>query len=121
MSKYRRQRMQLGGLQKAANLQPVCLTLRSRESWKYARLKAYLDAKGEAHEFEYTLGSCVFDLALPSRKALVEFDGPYHSNDAQRTRDIEKELIAAENGWVVVRFTVEAGSDIDPSIFFAYI
>lgn len=81
-------------------------SLKSREAWKYARIKQHLEARGVRHEFEIVVGDAIFDLGLIDQKLLVEFDGSGHRWGRDGVRDGEKEAIAAKNGWGVLRVPV---------------
>jgi len=103
-----------GGLTSIGNLISPSETLKKREAWKYAALEKFLRERGDHFEFEYNLGEYIFDLAFPTRKILVEFDGPDHHNETQRLLDAEKNRTAQESGFVMVRRSVSPVSVIDP-------
>lgn len=112
MNEDRRLAQREAGLRFVDNLISTDEVLKRREAWKYELLKKALD--GRDHEFEYALENSVFDLALFDKKILVEFDGPYHKLDSQIERDLEKDAIAARNGFLVIRRTVAQAQVILP-------
>lgn len=63
--------------------------------------------QGRDYEFEYGLGGYVFDLALKDTKVIVEFDGKAHNDPRQREIDAEKDVVAREAGFNIVRRCVE--------------
>jgi very-short-patch-repair endonuclease len=84
-----------------------------REAWKYAEIhKALVHV---THEFEYRIEDCVFDLVLFDDRVLVEFDGKYHRDGKQQTRDILKDIVASEHGYSVERIQTPANEVINPS------
>lgn len=111
MSDERREAQRQGGLEKQGNLSPAA-SMKVREDWKYILLKESLS--GRSHEFEFPLDGAVFDLALFDRRILVEFDGPDHLLEKQQERDREKEKIAEENRFLVVRRVVKRAEVISP-------
>lgn len=92
MSDERREAQRQGGLASVQNLSTAS-ALRSRESWKYADVRTYLTDLGIEHEFEFQIGHFIYDLALLSRKILIEFDGPDHEYLAEEDR--RKEISAS--------------------------
>lgn len=56
----------------------------------------------------------VFDLALTEANLLIEFDGPSHDCSMQRQLDAERDVIANEAGYRVVRRKVRPSWVIDP-------
>ena len=113
MTEGRRNAQRKSGYENLRNLISPAEALKRREAWKYVALKESLS--GERHEFEYEIGSFVFDLVLFDRGIVVEFDGNYHSGK-QLTIDAEKDKIAAENGFSVVRVKTRGVSVIDPVV-----
>lgn len=117
MSKKRRRKAKITG---RANLKhdasTIAASLRSREGWKYAVLKKYLDNLGEPHKFEYVPSGarCIYDLALLSRKLLLEFDGSYHKPKKQKIEDAKKERTAKRLGWILCRIPVRDNEVIHP-------
>lgn len=103
-----------GGFASVGNLISPSETLKKREAWKYAALEKFLRERGDDFEFEYNLDVYIFDLAFPTRKILVEFDGPDHHNETQQLLDAEKNRIAQVNGFILVRRPVSSVSVIDP-------
>jgi very-short-patch-repair endonuclease len=61
------------------------------------------------------VGGGIFDLALPERKVLVEFDGPNHVG-VESQRDEEKDTIAKSEGWQLTRIAVPPNTVIPPSV-----
>lgn len=88
--------------------------LKKREAWKYVKIKALLESKGEPHEFDYALPgtSSIYDLALFEQKLLIEFDGPSHNFSGQQVLDIVKDQVARLHGWDVLRIPVSASAII---------
>lgn len=115
VSDYRRQRMSDGG-KAPSSVKSAQMALKRREAWKYARMKTFLDSISEAYEFEYLLDGYIFDLALLSRKILVEFDGDYHTGSDQLDTDETKEVIATSSGWRLVRVATDNNCEIDPRL-----
>ena len=94
------------------------LALRSREAWKYKKVKKLLVDVGEHCRFEHPVGSYVFDLALLARKVLVEFDAAHHNNGKQQVEDQKKTSAATRRGWTVTRIRTPANEVINPSVLF---
>jgi very-short-patch-repair endonuclease len=89
-------------------------SLNSREGWKYALLKDFLEKNSIKYQFELPFGSSVFDLALTGLKIFIEFDGPYHANK-QKEIDAKKDLEAKSLGWNVIRIKCNSNQIIDPA------
>jgi very-short-patch-repair endonuclease len=85
----------------------VVAILKRREAHKYRLLEEALSAAGIIHEFEFLVAPYVFDLAMPGRRVLVEFDGKYHEWGEQMEVDTEKQRLAASLGWAVVRIRTD--------------
>ena len=83
----------------------IAKSLRTREAYKYERLKTWLTEKGVRHQFEHAIGDFIFDLALKlgKRKIVVEFDSTYHDSVNQRKVDRRKTRAAEAVGWEVHR------------------
>lgn len=90
--------------------------LRTREMWKYENLQHYLTQNGIVHQFEYCVGTGIYDLAIFEKHLLIEFDGPYHQQRLQRQKDAAKDTQAIELGWCVVRIPVEQEYVFPPAI-----
>ena len=115
---YRREKAKQVGRKNAHAMntpESRAVALRAREFWKYAALHDYLEREGIPHIFEFPLGNAVFDMALPSLRLLVEFDGKYHQDPGQRERDAAKSRIVEVVGWRLVRAQVETNAVIPPS------
>jgi len=98
----------------------VAASLRSREGWKYEELKKFLDREGLEYEFEHVVGDCIFDLALPGKKTLIEFDGTYHSGK-QLEQDRWKNRVGEALGWTVVRIETPDNQVIPSSVLYDWI
>lgn len=109
---------QAGKLNFIHGTEQSALALRSRESWKYDRLKKLLRTVDERYVFEYAVAAHVFDLALPDHKTLVEFDGGYHTWSEQIVADTEKAQAATALGWTVVRIATGQNEVIGPEVLF---
>ncbi len=113
MSPARRAKQRTGGFAQKGNLISTQEMMKRREAWKYALLLGALADR--PHEFEFKLGSYIYDLALLDEKVLVEFDGPEHTSDRRtRKQDKEKDSHAAQLGWRVERRKVENATVIHP-------
>jgi len=99
------------------NIYNTAAGLRKREAPKYEQVRSFLNERSIPHQFEYPIenavGRGIFDLALPDRRLLIEFDGQYHESVSQYPRDAEKDLIAQTDGWQIERVAVDAGVVID--------
>ena len=102
------------GLSHRDNLISAHESLHIRECWKYEKLKSFLSVLKESYEFEYPMGSYVYDLALVDRKIFIEFDGTYHSGSKQKEVDEQKNLCAKISGWEIYRIDVKPNTVIDP-------
>lgn len=89
-------------------------TLKHREAWKYIALEAYLVKANRKHEFEFSLGEYVYDLALFDQKILVEFDEPWHHCPKQQEIDVKKDAYGKTAGFSVIHLNVKPMSVIDP-------
>lgn len=100
-----------------SNLISPAETLRKREFWKYESIRQFLTKKKENYFFEYEIGNYIYDLFLPSRNLLVEFDGPEHHLNAKTMKnDKEKDQAALSLGFQVIRLQVEPASVIPCAI-----
>lgn len=106
----RKEGQRKAGLANRGNLLGPCGALKLREAWKYVKLTKALVKRD--HEFEFAIEDAIFDLVLKDTMTLVEFDGPDHGNELQKSRDVEKDMLAKLRGYKVVRRIVEAGSVI---------
>lgn len=118
MTEKRREAQRSGGKEKAENLISAQKTLLLREAWKYTQLKSFLEYCKEKFEFEYRLGNYVYDLALPEKLILIEFDGMYHGGKKQSKTDHSKDLFASQSGWKVIRRKVQNNTIINPDILY---
>ena len=109
----RRERSREAGLANKNNLISVSETLKIREKYKYVLIAELLKENGIKHEFEFPLGSYVYDLVLPDEKILIEFDGPDHRGDKMKLQDQEKDSFALSKGFKVIRRSVPSGLVID--------
>ena len=117
---YRRERMADGG-RTSQRLYPTsskfaCTALKSREAWKYAEIKTYLDSLNVAYEFEYLVDKYIFDLALFDYKIFIEFDSDYHNSTDQQIIDMDKEQTAQRIGWKVIHISTDSNKVIDVSL-----
>ena len=118
VTEKRRAAQSKGGIEQIKNLISPEETLRLREMWKYTQLKSFLEFCNEPFEFEFRLGSYIFDLALPDKFIFVEFDGTYHYGKQSKI-DIEKDVFAESEGWKVVRKKVTNNTVIQPDVIFS--
>lgn len=82
--------------------------LKRREAWKYSDLETYLINNHINHEFEYIVGAYfIYDLVLFDYRILIEFDGNDHNNKVSRGNDFEKDTVAEENGYEIIRIKVD--------------
>lgn len=82
--------------------------LKKREAWKYADIKRYLDTYNIRYEFEYVVGEFfIYDLVLHDYRLLVEFDGTSHNSKSSAIDDFEKDCVAEENGYEIIRVKVD--------------
>ena len=120
LSEYRLQRMSEGGKvgqsRSSGSVKTIQHLLKQRESWKYDNIRKFLESLSEEYEFEYVLSNYVFDLALPNKQLLIEFDGKYHSSSIQRETDLIKEASAIDAGWEVVRISTDNDTVIDANL-----
>lgn len=107
VTKKRRAAQRSAGKRHKQNLD-TAKAMKSREAWKYALLRKEL--ANRPHEFEFRLGSYIYDLALFDTKVLIEFDGRGHV----RKDDEEKDSHAANLGWRVERRKVKNATVIHP-------
>ena len=118
VSDYRLEAQSKAGKKHTDNLIKTAETLKRREFWKYDRLKYFLDYEKEKYEFEFSLGSYIYDLALIKRKIFVEFDGKEHSYLKKYCYDKKKDSYALSLGWVVKRVEVEKNTVLNPEILY---
>ncbi len=83
---------------------------------KYAEIRDFLGSAKIAYEFEYRVGRYIFDLALPDRHLLVEFDGPEHRTPSGLRRDVRRDATAFQAGWQVFRIPVRARQIVPASL-----
>lgn len=118
MSDSRREAQRRGGINsglKSNNLISIEEALKKREPWKYVSVKELLDKSREKYEFEFRIGNFIFDLALLDKKIIVEFDSPYHNDGNQKKIDTEKEKIAQDAGFFLIRRPVQPMTIIHPN------
>jgi very-short-patch-repair endonuclease len=84
-------------------------SLRVREWEKYDSLHRYLLYSDVPHHFEYVIPGTnrVYDLALFDLSLLIEFDESHHNSINYILDDIDKDNIARQNGWNIIRIKVE--------------
>jgi very-short-patch-repair endonuclease len=112
---YRRSRAgKTGEANLRHDLETIAAGLRVRESWKYVDISSYLKSRGIEHQFEFPVANGIFDLAIPSLKLFIEFDGRYHLDSKQAIVDKSKEATATLMGWRVVRVAESPGEIIPP-------
>ena len=114
----RRNAQRVAGLQHKDNLILVDETLRRRELWKYKKLISFFEFKKENFKFEYNINDYVYDLALIERKIFIEFDAINHLHPQQMLIDNEKDKLAEEHGWKVIRKRVLSNTIIEPSLLY---
>lgn len=97
--------------------------LRKREAWKYKKIQAALNKKGVNFISEYPLigTKYIFDLALVDSKIFIEFDSKYHKNKRQLPVDEDKEKMAKEHGWAVIRKSMQSGKAVDVNLIKEFI
>lgn len=118
MNEERRLGQSSGGKLTSENFISVEESLKLRESWKYVKIKEFLEFQNEEFEFEYRIGCFVYDLALLKRKILIEFDGKYHKSASIVEKDKEKEKFAIENGWLIKRKPTLNNTVIEPNLLY---
>ena len=100
----------VGLLHNASNsLDLTASSLRSRESWKYKKIKQYLIDNKINYQFEYVIEKFIYDLALIDLKILIEFDGPYH----EWLDDNNKDILALSYNWKIIRIKTEPNTEIE--------
>jgi very-short-patch-repair endonuclease len=108
----------IGNNNLSRDIHTTAVGLRRREAWKYKELAEFLEYSDEPYEFEHVVGVGIFDLALPSRNLLVEFDGRYHNAVKQAERDLQKTASAEDEGWTVIRVPTDTNVVIPPSVLY---
>ena len=101
------------------NLLPLHEIMKRREAWKYVELEKRL--QGYPHEFECKIGNYIFDLVLPCSMVAVEFDGPDHRTEKQRTADARKDEEAKNLGYTVVRREVKRAAVIPSAVLYGIV
>ena len=109
---YRRAKQRESGLKTNNLAKNIGKGLRKREWWKYVDIDSFLDEHGVNHIFEWQTMDRVFDLKLNDYNLLIEFDGPYHKDDRQRALDNEKDRVAKDLGYGIIRVETESASVI---------
>lgn len=60
----------------------------------------FISSLGAEAEAEYMVGGLSYDVGIPSKKLLIEYNGlRWHSRDGSRVRDFKKYQNAINNGW----------------------
>ena len=108
VTQYRKKRaIEQGKLNSYAltDITTIASALLTREDWKYEKVRKYLTKLGIKHTFEFPIQGtrCIYDLALPKFKILIEFDSKYHENEGIQKEDRLKEKIAVKHGYVLGR------------------
>ena len=112
---YRRSKQREAGLNsknREALRSHIGDSLRAREWWKYVDINSFLDKQCVKHIFEWQTGNRVFDLKLDDYSVLIEFDGPYHRDSRQKVLDGEKDEVAKDLGYRIIRVETERASVI---------
>lgn len=88
--------------------------LEKRELNKYEEIREFLDNHCISYEFEYLLEDKLYDLALPDKNILIEFDGAGHGHHSGVYHDNDKlkDQIAKYSGWQLYRIKVQSNSVI---------
>ena len=82
--------------------------LLKRESWKYSDIMLFLDSLKIDYEFEFILNEhFIYDLCLKDKRIIIEFDGSSHNSRIASIDDFEKDTVAEENGYEVIRIKVQ--------------
>jgi very-short-patch-repair endonuclease len=81
--------------------------MKKREAFKYELLKQFLESEGIIHEFEFGIGSRSFDLCVPSKMLLIEFDGAEHRSEKGLADDAKKDRLATSKGFKVIHLAIE--------------
>lgn len=96
-------------------LRATAAALRARNALLYADIRRSLE--GRAFEFEFVVSPFIFDLVLHDKKLLIEFDGPHHSTSRHQSYDAEKDRLAKQHGFQVIRIPVVASATcLNPSL-----
>ncbi len=106
---FRRERARIIGKivgENTENLIPVEDTLWLREKTKYTEIARLLHEKDIHYQFEFRINNYVFDLALPSKLTLIEFDGPEHRTPKGKENDAIRDAVAKQQGWAIHRIPV---------------
>lgn len=104
-----------------STVESIARMMKIREAWKYVKLETFLSFMGVNHEFEYQLSDTkyVYDLALVENKILIEFDGGItHDRTTQHEIDSNKESVARQKGWNIVRIKAQVNQVIEPDALY---
>lgn len=107
VTEHRLAKQSESGLRHKGNLLTTAETLRLREAWKYTEVAALLTSLGLEFQFEYDHPPFVYDLYLPQRRLVVEFDAPNHDYGPVLENDAQKETAAVAAGLRLVRIRTE--------------
>jgi len=116
--KRRRRAREISETNLLHDIHTIASGLRSREAWKYRKVREFLEFQKEPHEFEFVLGSNIHDLALTERKVIVEFDGHNHNLAEQSEEDMRRDTDVLSMGWDVHRVSVPMNQQIEPSVLY---
>lgn len=114
----RRRAREIGILNCTNNKLDIAAGLRSREAKKNALVREYLDIVGVSYVFEKRIGKFIYDLFLPEQSLCVEFDSPYHRYWRQVAIDKDKDKVAVDAGYRILRIPVKASEIIPPDGLF---
>lgn len=103
-------------------IQKTARALLQREAWKYDDINKYLNSINEPHRFEFNIPYTpfIYDLLLINKRLIIEFDAQSHESKSQRMTDTDKDIVAEENGYEVIRVRVEPNTIISRELIKEY-
>lgn len=116
-----RKAFKLNGLKCNTSVAGVANMMKKREAFRYQKLLAYLDGKIIKHEFEKPIDRFVYDLVIEDSKLIFEFDeARSYAGVKQADIDAEKDKMAQQHGYKIVRIPVNPKEIIDHCLISSY-
>src|SRR6202044_3189117 len=81
-------------------------TQRQNPSWREKEILDKLVLADVLHKFQEPAGRFVLDFAFPNKIAL-EIDGKGHQTDRGKKRDLIRDKILVEQGWIIIRYSIK--------------
>jgi very-short-patch-repair endonuclease len=72
--------------------------------------------EGRKFRRQYSLGKYIADFCCPAEKLIIELDGQVHGDNAQIEKDIIRDQVIENFGFVILRFEIRLVFEIPESV-----